>query len=542
MAYTLSNLGGADPTVETINQMERKEFSQKEQKTPVRPKAQNKVSNLVIYNAANIEESTPEDILSVYNTTPKANRVKTGLDRTPKNRLGTGSSPRTIFSPSSFSPALATPSSKYASRTNSGDAVCSFGDTATAKWHPTSPGFCPTIRFVTPVAPDVHYMFEQLRDKASVLDEIIEHIGEQIVTKCSLDDPEDVKTLQPEPFITVGRICCDANGRLNSRSVLLECSRDLSTGSTVPVDLTQVPQYSLFPGQIVALRATNPTRSVAVGQQVYSNAVLPLPVNRPTLAGSNGPLEMVIAAGPYTPSSTLTYQPLEDLMEYLKKHEPHLIVLIGPFVDSMHTQVQEGSFAETFNAFFEKLVDGIMVQLKDSNTQIVIVPSWRDAHHHMVYPTPPFHMNKKYNNLHLASDPCMLDIDGLMVGITSADILLHLGKEEISQPAQGADRLGRLASHILSQQCFYPLYPPAEDMPLDLTLLEQYGHLGFTPHILVLPSDLRYFIKELFGCVVINPERLAKGMVGGSFARLEISPPLSDNWSASNICGQVIKI
>ena len=29
-------------------------------------------------------------------------------------------------------------------------------------------------------------------------------------------------------------------------------------------------------------------------------------------------------------------------------------------------------------------------------------------------------------------DPCMLNIDGVLIGVTSTDILLHLGREEIS--------------------------------------------------------------------------------------------------------------
>jgi len=30
------------------------------------------------------------------------------------------------------------------------------------------------------------------------------------------------------------------------------------------------------------------------------------------------------------------------------------------------------------------------------------------------------------------SDPCTLDIDGVIIGLTSSDILFHLGAEEIS--------------------------------------------------------------------------------------------------------------
>ena len=64
---------------------------------------------------------------------------------------------------------------------------------------------------------------------------------------------------------------------------------------------------------------------------------------------------------------------------------------------------------------------------------VVLIPSCRDAHHHMVYPVPPFILKTQYTNLTLAADPCMLDIDGIIIGATSTDILMHLGKEEVSQ-------------------------------------------------------------------------------------------------------------
>lgn len=67
------------------------------------------------------------------------------------------------------------------------------------------------------------------------------------------------------------------------------------------------------------------------------------------------------------------------------------------------------------------------------NTQVLMIPSWRDAHHHAVYPVPPFVLRKQYAKLILAPDPCVVDIHGLVIGATSTDILLHLGKEEISQ-------------------------------------------------------------------------------------------------------------
>ena len=46
---------------------------------------------------------------------------------------------------------------------------------------------------------------------------------------------------------------------MNSSSVVLEGSIDVSYGKRVAVDLRAVDKYALFPGQIVALEGTNPT-------------------------------------------------------------------------------------------------------------------------------------------------------------------------------------------------------------------------------------------------------------------------------------------
>ena len=48
----------------------------------------------------------------------------------------------------------------------------------------------------------------------------------------------------------VGRICCDSQGKLNAKSVLLEGSRRTSAGKQIAVDLSELKQYALFPGQV----------------------------------------------------------------------------------------------------------------------------------------------------------------------------------------------------------------------------------------------------------------------------------------------------
>jgi len=42
---------------------------------------------------------------------------------------------------------------------------------------------------------------------------------------------------------------------------------------------------------------------------------------------------------------------------------------------------------------------------------------------------------------------------------------------------------------------FYPLYTPAESVPLDFSLAPEALQLSFVPDILILPSDIKYFVK-----------------------------------------------
>lgn len=48
----------------------------------------------------------------------------------------------------------------------------------------------------------------------------------------------------------MGSIGCDENGRLNSSSAVLQGSMEVSFGRFIPLDLSFLPKYSLFPGQV----------------------------------------------------------------------------------------------------------------------------------------------------------------------------------------------------------------------------------------------------------------------------------------------------
>lgn len=42
---------------------------------------------------------------------------------------------------------------------------------------------------------------------------------------------------------------------------------------------------------------------------------------------------------------------------------------------------------------------------------------------------------------------------------------------------------------------FYPLYPQSEDVPLDFSIAPEALDISIVPDILILPSDVKYFVK-----------------------------------------------
>lgn len=144
-------------------------------------------------------------------------------------------------------------------------------------------------------------------------------------------------------------------------------------------------------------------------------------------------MEIVVAAGPFTLLGNINYDPLNDLLKYVVEYKPHVLMLIGPFISENHDNINDGAFFKSFEAVFEDIVETIMSQLQEINVKIIIVASHRDVVQHPIYPTPPYKFAQKYENLHFVCDPCMVNVDGLVIGATSVDTLLDISNFSLLQ-------------------------------------------------------------------------------------------------------------
>ena len=400
------------------------------------------------------------------------------------------------------------------------------------------------------------HMFGGLRDKAGHLDETICRLGEHLVAKHGhkIDEEaaveaQDFFQAAPDTFPVVGRICCDASDvRINVESILLQGSQDLCRGRMLPFDEKEVPEYSLFPGQVVLAEATNPTGRKVHAKKLFADAS---PTLNPTAnrdRARDHSLDVVVAAGPFTTSDNLDYEPLDDFLAYLAQNKPHVAIMIGPFVDAGHEKIASCDTGnKTYNEIFRDVMMKIIKTIVPlTSTRVIMVPSPQDVHHKSVYPTPPFPASQNADvrdKIFMASDPDIIDIDGVTFGLTSTDILFHLGKEELCKPRSSGDRLRRLAGHLLQQRSFYPLFPPQEDMNIDFEMLEKHARIESQPHVLILPSDLLHFYKEANGGILLNPGRLTKREGGGVFARFKIQKANAEEQEFSKrVVGDIVRI
>uniref|UniRef100_A0A8B9MHJ7 Uncharacterized protein n=1 Tax=Accipiter nisus TaxID=211598 RepID=A0A8B9MHJ7_9AVES len=210
----------------------------------------------------NLDEEEDDELLDTY-TTPSKNSQKRS-NSTPENprpkRTLSSRSPYALFSPNTFSPSV-TPSQKYAARSNRGEVVASFGSVQGPSWSGRGGRSCTPKLFGSPeenLTKSYKFMFQKALDIREVLSWRIEELGDVLKSHHHLEGTSW--------YFGIG---CDSNGKLNAKSVVLEGDQEHSSGRQVPLDLSELKEYSLFPGQIVALEGTNSTGRKMVASKLY---------------------------------------------------------------------------------------------------------------------------------------------------------------------------------------------------------------------------------------------------------------------------------
>ncbi|KAK1365684.1 DNA polymerase alpha subunit B [Heracleum sosnowskyi] len=398
------------------------------------------------------------------------------------------------------------------------------------------------------------FMYDRIEDKFNFLESRIMKHAKAFAVSGIYEEPVDPTVASQKSLFAVGMVCCEEEGRLKEKPVLLQSSVEHSGGQRVRLDLQKLSQFSIFPGQVIGIKGHNPSGHCLIASEIIDyvplsdssdensqpakKQALDQDLIQTDLSHVLPEISVLIAGGPFTTTDNLMFEPLTELLAYAHRKQPQLLILLGPFIDSEHPEIKKGTVNRTFDELFHhEILKRIQdyVEYMGSGARVILVPSIRDANHDFVFPQAPFniHLPDLKDQIISITNPGTFSANEVKVACCTVDMIKQLSGEEISRNAAGGSkhRMSALANHILCQRSFYPLYPPAEGIPLDFSLAPEALEISSIPDILILPSDLTHFVRVVSvggksegevqrKCLCVNPGRLARGEGGGFFVEL----------------------
>lgn len=381
--------------------------------------------------------------------------------------------------------------------------------------------------------------------------------------------------------------------KLNLQSLVLETSREIGAGARVKIDFSGLLAHgtclNLFPGMIICVEATNPSGSILCATRMLECPLLDAPVTNGAdykkfyPDGKNKNLSIIFASGPFALNDSLEYEPLTELLEVVQKEQPHLLVLMGPFVDVDHPLFKPGAVTDvdlTFEEVFRFKISSKLEKVRKviPHLQIVLIPSQKEATLEWVaYPQPPIGSSirdhdhiQKLQELGLMTsngqvwanlfpNPVQFTCNEVVVALSNLDSLRDLiqlgmtinppqppaaikqeGQQDQQPPPQPKDKFTTSFANIMDQRHFYPVFPHSAGACIDSTRClgsqpQDPCVLQVKPDILIMPSRLQYAIKQVNGSVCINPGFLVKGRTAGTFCKIQIHHLQSEGMSEEDV-------
>lgn len=403
---------------------------------------------------------------------------------------------------------------------------------------------------------DVNGIVESVRNR-------IREVGQRILARRAVNLPSGMDNsvsssafyrASPNTVLAAGRIRVDLDhgedgsskscsvhgdsGRINAASVLLE-SED---GNVVRLSLSRLKTIGcpLFvaPGMIVVAEGVNKNGTKFDVHCMYDNSAMITTGNgelgqsaASKVQQSQNPCNsthmarVMAAAGPFTLPGNLKYKPLDDFLKIVEEIKPHVVILIGPFVDVNHELVDEYLPVPFDDIFKVRVIERIAsAASRNPMTQFIVIPSISDVHHLPICPQPAFEIGDVnlgvHNNIKFESNPTSLCVSNsagtkcTVLGITSLPTIQDISGDSLCWGSK--DRFCTLASHMVRQWSFYPSFPPSKCVPLDVSNSSRLSFPNCGLDVLIVPSVLMPFAKAADEDIIaINPGLMVRGASGG---------------------------
>lgn len=394
----------------------------------------------------------------------------------------------------------------------------------------------------------------KLLDIADYLDERIEIFTEIVAKHYDIDESKfgDPTRQSQSEIYTVGRIVPDSplnsgSTDLNLQSLFLETSRVSGFGIRIPVDLSNVTNFSFFPGQIVAFRGINAAGDCFkvldnlklhyLGASTHSFEDIEAFSN---ILGDDN-LKVLVTAGPYHSKHSLNFSRLENFIKHANEEiKPDVIIMNGPLIDiNCIPNILNKSFLKSdddlddlknLDDIFRSYLAPILNEIQCS--KVILLPHGSDiVNPHTPYPQAAFNrktlgLNKQFKCF---PNPSLFSLNEVSFGASNADILRDM--KDVPTNNTNTNRIERIVEHLLYQRHFYPISPtPNPNFQVDTSFLGLAELDTSIPDVFIIPSVLKPFAKFIKNVLVINPGSFIRpDGNGGTYVLLQVKTPDFEN-------------
>lgn len=295
----------------------------------------------------------------------------------------------------------------------------------------------------------------------------------------------DIREFKPvnfqslKPFYCFGIITTPTGTKLNKDNVYIFNTTD-NSNVPVKVDLSALDSYSLFNGQIVTIKGTNSRGDTILAECIHTVS------NLCEYKMDMHDVNAIFCKGPFTKESLLSIFSMES--------DP--VVLLGPFC---HSDGASFAIFQDFIEFLEELAS------KYFSTKVILIPSLDDYCAVRIFPQPPIKLEN--DRIISMANPAHFFLNERLIAVCNFDNFIDLCFEEISKDPEPSskdvtfikDRIGRLSTHLVFQQCFAPVLCSKSDVAYGPWL-----HMTHAPDLYVISSKMKNFDREVGPVSLLN--------------------------------------
>lgn len=313
----------------------------------------------------------------------------------------------------------------------------------------------------------------------------------------------------------IGMIWTNDCEKPNEGSLRIRGSHSLTKNKLVELNINKLTQeHSFFPGQIIAFLAEPFQSAQLTVKKILDPMKIAPPLKRLDTADK---IQLLIASGPFMKAEVEDWTLFNSLVDNIKSNEATHVVLIGPLVD-----IENKLLRVKYDLAWRTIFDTLHEKLHDHGVQVYIVPSSRDVldesfESNYFYPCPRLNLTSCTKNLkrdvkfkcsiQAVADPSQIDLGGVLLEVSSAEILFHMNKTTLFCNKSPGSPFNNIFRHLLVQG-IYPLQPNPSDLAVDQVKLAKHLDLDrLGAHIVVLPTRFNAICSHLEGRLIVGLQK-----------------------------------